>query len=99
MPYDDQSERITLECRRGADRTIWQVAEERLRDQGQRIENYLIVQAQFTITFRGTPGKRERRTLPVRISMPKGCDLKDRTDRERLIGEKYLRRWGLLRDL
>ncbi|MCR0985279.1 hypothetical protein [Roseomonas populi] len=99
MPYDSQGERITLECRRGSDRSIWQVAEERLRDQGQRIENYLIVQTQFTISFRATPGRRGKRTLPVRISMPKGCDLKDRTDRERLIGEKYLRRWGLLRDL
>ncbi|MFT8247235.1 hypothetical protein [Roseomonas sp. BN140053] len=99
MPYGSQGERITLECRRGSDRSIWQMAEERLRDQGQRLENYLLVQAQFTITFRGTPGRRGRRTLPVRISMPKGCDLKDRTERERLVGEKYLRRWGLLRDL
>ncbi|WP_415388292.1 hypothetical protein [Roseomonas sp. BN140053] len=99
MPYGSQGERITLECRRGSDRSIWQMAEERLRDQGQRFENYLLVQAQFTITFRGTPGRRGRRTLPVRISMPKGCDLKDRTERERLVGEKYLRRWGLLRDL
>ncbi|WP_458094204.1 hypothetical protein [Roseomonas sp. WA12] len=99
MPYDSQAERITLECRRNSERNIWDVAVERLRDQGQRIENYLIVQAQFTISFRGTPGQRGKRTLPVRISMPKGCDLKDRTERERLIGEKYLRRWGLLRDL
>lgn len=99
MPYDSQAERITLECRRGSTRSIWEMAEERLRDQGQRIENYLLVQAQFTITFRGAPGQRGRRTLPVRISMPKGCDLKERTERERLIGEKYLRRWGLVRDL
>jgi hypothetical protein len=33
------------------------------------------------------------------ISMPQGCDLKDRTERERLIGEKYLRKWRLLRDV
>jgi hypothetical protein len=99
MPYDGQKERIALECRRGSERSIWQMAEERLRDQGQRIENYLIVQAQFTISFRGTPGQRGSRTLPVRISMPSGCDLKDRTERERLVGDKYLRRWGLLRDL
>ncbi|WP_426954181.1 hypothetical protein [Muricoccus radiodurans] len=99
MPYDGQGERITLECRRGSDRTIWHVAEERLRDQGQRIENYLLVRAQFTITFRGIPGRRGRRTLPIRISMPKGCDLKERTERERLVGERYLRRWGLLRDI
>jgi hypothetical protein len=32
----------------------------------------------------------------VTITMPNGCDLKGKTDRERLIGDKYLRRWGLL---
>jgi hypothetical protein len=31
--------------------------------------------------------------------MPAGCDLKDRTERERMIGEKYLRRWGIVRDV
>jgi hypothetical protein len=31
--------------------------------------------------------------------MPHGCDLKDRTERERMIGEKYLRRWGIVRDI
>ena len=30
--------------------------------------------------------------------MPHGCDLKDRTERERLIGEKYLLQWDLVRD-
>jgi hypothetical protein len=30
--------------------------------------------------------------------MPHGCDLKDMTPQERLIGEKYLRRWGILQE-
>jgi hypothetical protein len=30
--------------------------------------------------------------------MPHGCSLKDMTPHERLIGEKYLRRWGILTD-
>jgi hypothetical protein len=31
--------------------------------------------------------------------MPNGCDLKNRTERERMIGEKYLARWSLVQDL
>jgi hypothetical protein len=31
--------------------------------------------------------------------MPHGCDLKDRTERERIVGEKYLQRWKLLKDV
>jgi hypothetical protein len=34
--------------------------------------------------------------LPITITTPHGCDLKERTDRERLIGDKYLPRWGLV---
>jgi hypothetical protein len=30
--------------------------------------------------------------------MPQGCNLKDRTEHERLIGERYLKRWGFLRE-
>jgi len=31
--------------------------------------------------------------------MPHGCNLKDQTEEEQLIGEKYLRRWGILNDV
>jgi hypothetical protein len=32
------------------------------------------------------------------VTMPHGCNLKDMTPQERLIGEKYLRVWGILKD-
>jgi hypothetical protein len=99
MPYDTQGKRITLECMRGCSETVWEIAAEHLKGQEDGIEGYMITQVRFTIRFRAFPGVRGGRTLPVTISMPKGCDLKDRTDRERLIGEKYLRRWKLLRDV
>lgn len=57
---------------------------------------------------RGTPnpraanpeaGSSRGRTLPLTVTMPHGCDLKDRTERERMIGEKYLRRWYIVKDV
>ena len=99
MPYDTRGERVTLECMRGAKRTIWRMADARFAEQDPLQDGWGVMQVRFTIKFRATPGVRGGRTLPVTISMPKGCDLKDQTDRERLIGEKYLRRWGLLRDV
>ena len=98
MPYDTQGERITLECMRGADRNVWEMAADRFGDRDPLRGGYTITQIRFTIKFRAVPGVRGARTLPVTISMPRGCDLKDRTERERLIGTKYLRRWGLLLD-
>ncbi|MCX7382582.1 MAG: hypothetical protein NT133_14455 [Alphaproteobacteria bacterium] len=99
MPLDTQGERVTLESMRGAERSIWEMADGRFREHDPMAGGYRITQVRFTVRFEAIPGIRGRRTLPVTITMPQGCDLKDRTDRERLIGEKYLKRWGLLRDV
>jgi hypothetical protein len=99
IPLDTGGERVTMECMRGAQRNIWQMSQARFDQHDPLQEGYRITQARFTIKFKASPGVRGGRTLPVTISMPKGCDLKDRTERERLIGDKYLRRWNLLRDV
>jgi hypothetical protein len=84
MAYETQGERITVECMRGAEKPIWQLAAERLKDQEQGIEGHAIIAVRLAIKFRAAPGARGGRTLPVTITMPKGCDLKDRTERERI---------------
>lgn len=99
MPYETQGERVTLECMRGAERSIWQMAEARFGDNDPLAGGFKATQVRFIIKFHASPGVRGGRTLPVTISMPKGCDLKDRTERERLVGEKYLKRWRILRDV
>ncbi len=56
-------------------------------------------QAQLSIRFHPENGSNRHKVLPVKITMPNGCDLRSRTERERLIGEKYLKRWGLLEEV
>jgi hypothetical protein len=99
MPYDTQSERVTLECMRGGTRNIWTMAETRFGPNNPLNLGYTVTQVRLTMTFGSVPGQRPGHKLPVTITMPQGCNLKDRTERERLIGEKYLRRWGFLRDV
>ena len=99
MPVDTPSERITLECMRQATQSIWQMAHERFGGSNPLLVGWLVTQAKLTIRFHPEPGSRRGRTLPLTITMPHGCDLKDRTERERMIGDKYLRRWGILRDV
>ncbi len=53
-------------------------------------------QARISIRFHPENGSNRHKILPVKITMPNGCDLRSRTEHERLIGEKYLKRWGLL---
>jgi len=93
-PLDTQAERVTLECMRGAGRNIWQLAHDRFQEHDPLEDGFAISKACLTITFRG-PGPR---TLPVTVTST-GCNLKDRTGREQIIGDKYIRRWGLLQDV
>lgn len=99
MPLDTASQRVTLECLRGEEGMIWDVSAARFGAADPLRNGWLLTQVKFTITFHREPRSSVGKTLPVTITMPHGCDLKDRTERERLVGEKYLREWGLLQDL
>ena len=92
MPIDSVGERVTLECLRKADRSIWDMARERFGDADPLQGEWVATQAKLAIRFQPTSGSRRGRTLPLTITMPHGCNLKDQTEREQLIGERYLRR-------
>ena len=74
------------------------MASERFGGADPLLGGWVATQAKLTIRFHPNGGSRRGRTLPLTITMPHGCNLKDQTEREQLIGEKYLRRWGILRD-
>lgn len=96
MPFGRQDERMTLELMKGAPRSVWDLAAQRLRDCEAGIQGYAITQATLVVRFRpGAKGGRGR-SLPITISAGRSCNLKDCTNQERLIGEKYLRAWGIL---
>ena len=98
MPIESVGERVTLECLRKADRSIWDMARARFGGADPLQGGWVATQAKLTIRFHPNGGSRRGRTLPLTITMPHGCNLKDQTEREQLIGERYLRRWGILRD-
>ena len=98
MPLDKVTRRVVLECLAKEDATIWQMAEEEFGATSPLRTGWVVTQAKIVIKFHPKGGARWGRTLPLTITMPHGCNLKDRTREEQLIGEKYLRRWGLLVD-
>ena len=97
MPIGSKGERITLECLAKADRTIWDLADDKL-GHDELARGWTVTQAKIVIKFHPKDGASRGRTLPLTITMPHGCNLKERTDDEQLIGEKYLCRWGILAD-
>ena len=98
MPIDDSDFRVTLEKPARADETIWAKAEEKFGDRTPLSEGYVVTRAKIAVKLAQRPGGDRRRTLTLTITWPHGCDLKDRTAAEQMIGEKYLRRWGILVD-
>lgn len=84
---------------RDAETSIWEMGEDRFGDTDPLRGGWIATQARLSIRFHPEAGSSRGKTLPLTITMPHGCDLKDRTERERLLGEKYLRRWGIVRDV
>lgn len=58
-----------------------------------------IVEAVLSVRFKPDTVNPRGRTITIKLRHPNGCDLKDKTEKERLIGEKYLRRWRVVEDL
>lgn len=98
MPIDDSDFRVTLEKPARADETIWSKATERFGDRTPLSEVYVVTRARIAVKLAPRPGSGRRRTLAFTVTWPHGCDLKNRTATEQMIGEKYLRRWGILVD-
>ncbi len=99
MPIDSVAERVTLECMRHSCGTIWDMARTRFHGSNPLAGEWIVTQAKLIVKFHPDGASRRGRTLPLTITMPHGCDLKDRTERERIIGNKYLREWGILREI
>lgn len=89
--------RITIEAGHDDGPEIWEASRQCFdgRDPLQN-ESFEVQHAKLSIEFRPTGSRRFGKKLPFEITVPNGCTLKERTQRERLIGEKYLARWKLL---
>ncbi len=55
-----------------------------------------IRRAILSIRFKSTDKKLHGELLHVAITYPNGCNLKDRSEKQKMIGNKYLERWGLM---
>ena len=99
MPFEAQGERLTLELLRKSSGTIWDLARRRLHGGENALGSYIITRITLVVRFKAKVGAGRARALPIAISAGTGCNLKDCTEQERLIGEKYLRDWGILVDV
>jgi hypothetical protein len=98
QPLDESDQRVTLEYRGSSTHTIWDMADHHIGPSAERHADWIITRARLTIRFRPEGKSRRPKNLNLTITTPHGCNLKGMTERERLIGEKLLRVWGIRKD-
>ena len=88
---------LSLECPSRADGTIWDHARDVLAHGNDLVRaGYVATKATLSVKFLPGVGNRRGETLTFNITVPNGCDLKNQTERQRLVGERYVKSWGLL---
>ncbi len=90
---------MALRRRRDIETTLYEYSEAPFGDKSPlRLKDVEIVQAELAVRFRPDQGSRNGKIITLKITLPNGCDLKGRTEKERLICEKYLPLWGLIQE-
>jgi hypothetical protein len=97
QPLDRNGQRVTLECDGLGGETIWDMADNHIAQAAQRRADWVITRARLVVKFVPYGKSRRARSLNLTITVPHGCNLKGMTPAERLVGEKYLRDWGILK--
>lgn len=97
-PFDSRTY-VTIEARTGEETvhdTAWRLFGERspFTAGGYRIREVVLA-----VSFRPDRVNPRGKTVAIKLRHPNGCDLKDKTEKERKLGEKYLKRWGILADI
>ncbi|PKP79180.1 MAG: hypothetical protein CVT81_00400 [Alphaproteobacteria bacterium HGW-Alphaproteobacteria-3] len=95
--HDDRAF-VTIEARSDFE-TVHEAARREFGERSPFREGNRIVEAVLSVRFRPDRVNPRGRTIAIKLRDPNGCDLKDKTDKERLLGEKYLRRWSIAEDL
>lgn len=99
LAASDEFGRITLEIGSGSPITLHDAARRWFGGYDPFANGFTPNRVRLRVQFE--PGHNERRNKAVQFDLthPHGCTLRDRSERERLICEKYLQRWGLVKEV
>lgn len=89
---------LSLEKARGEGRSIWDLARDEFGAADPLRNGHAVRQARLAVTFEPRDGRKRPSVINVDISVPNRCNLKEHKERERLIAERYLGEWGLLKE-
>jgi hypothetical protein len=87
---------VTLEVAAKEERSIYDVSKDYFGDSDPLKSGFTLKQARISIKFMPDAESSRGKILHVKIREPNGCDLKSKSQKEKLIGDKYLAKWGLV---
>ena len=90
---------ITLDVATKEERGIYDLSKEYFGANDPLKSGFRLKQVRISIKFLPDHESRFGKILHVTIRVPNGCNLKSKTQKEKLIGEKYLEQWELVETL
>jgi len=90
---------VTLDVATKEERIIYDVSKEYFGDNDPLKSGFRLKQVRISIKFMPDNQSRRGKILHVKIREPNGCDLKSKSQKEILIGDKYLKRWELVKTI
>lgn len=90
---------VTLDVATKEEQSIYDVSKEYFGDNDPLKSGFRLKQVRISIKFMPDGASRRGKTLHVKIIEPNVCDLKSKSQKERLIGDKYLDRWELVKTI
>ena len=87
---------VTLDVATKEERRIYDVSKEYFGDNDPLKSGFRLKQVRISIKFMPDHESRRGKVLHVTIREPNGCNLKSKSQKEKLIGEKYLEHWELV---
>lgn len=88
---------ITLDVATKEERSIYDVSKEYFGDNDPLESGFRLKQVRISIKFMPDDENRRGKIIHVKIREPNSCDLKSKSRKEMLIGDKYLERWELVK--
>lgn len=95
----DSNNSVTLDVATKEERSIYDLSKEYFGDNDPLKSGFRLNQVRISIKFMPDQESRRGKILHVKIREPNGCDLKSKSHKEKLIGDKYLDRWELVKTL
>lgn len=87
---------VTLDVATKEENSIYEVSKKYFGDNDPLKSGFILKQVRISIKFMPDDESRRGKILHVKIREPNSCDLKSKSLKEKLIGDKYLEKWELV---